>query len=197
MIPENGHNCNRLTYRSSARLNFLPNGLDVFPLSGNTAQMRKQTPNDRFDLWSMPVPWSGCWIWFGSGTSEGYGRFEINGRKILAHRFSYERFVGSIPNGIMVLHTCDQPSCVNPKHLFLGTNQTNTDDKVRKGRHAKGIDHSYWCRGEQMHMSKLTEDLVIMARNDPRSQQVIADSLGVSQTLISLIKRRIIWKHVK
>jgi hypothetical protein len=121
---------------------------------------------------------------------------EIAGVKFLSHRLSYEFFVGPIPTGMLVLHRCDIPSCINPAHLFLGSNQDNTADKVAKGRHARRATHSHWLRGEQLWMAKLTEEMVLRIRSDSRSQSEIANELGVSQTLVSQVKRRKIWKHV-
>jgi hypothetical protein len=81
-----------------------------------------------------PVTESGCWIWMAASTVDGYGIFTINRKLIYAHRFSYEFFVGPIPLKMFVCHQCDVPSCVNPSHLFLGTNGDNVRDSVRKGR---------------------------------------------------------------
>jgi hypothetical protein len=83
-----------------------------------------------------------CWIWTGSKGSgkDNYGFFYLHGNRktgqknVRAHRYSYELHNGKIPDGLLVLHKCDTPSCVNPDHLFLGTNKDNSDDKIRKGR---------------------------------------------------------------
>jgi len=150
----------------------------------------------RFDSLNCPVPWSGCWIWIGYGTKEGYGRLGIKGKKFLAHRLSYQRFIGPIPDGLLVLHKCDEPSCVNPAHLFLGTDADNTIDKLSKGRQAKGPQHSIWSRGENHYATTLTEENVRAILADGRAQHAIASDYGVSQTNISMIKRRKTWKHV-
>jgi hypothetical protein len=81
-----------------------------------------------------------CWVWKRS-KNKGYGQSGLKGKSIKAHRLSYLTFVGEIPNNLHVLHTCDNPTCVNPKHLFLGTNQDNMNDKVNKNRQAKGEDN--------------------------------------------------------
>ena len=90
-----------------------------------------------------------CWRWLG-GTRKGYGRFKLKGRMVTAHRHAYELEVGPIPDGLFVLHECDNPSCVNPRHLFLGTQLDNIRDRDKKGRHVA-------CHGERHGEAKLTE----------------------------------------
>lgn len=78
-----------------------------------------------------------CWNWNGYKNKKGYGTINIEGRKacdVLAHRASYTLFIGVITNGMLVLHKCDNPSCVNPDHLFQGTAKDNTQDAINKGR---------------------------------------------------------------
>lgn len=81
------------------------------------------------------VPESTCHYWTGHVGRWGYGTIGVDGKSILAHRFSYELYIGPIPEGLLVCHHCDQPLCQNPRHLFLGTNFDNMADKTRKGRH--------------------------------------------------------------
>ena len=78
-----------------------------------------------------------CFIYCGSTNDDGYGQFWYNGRHWLAHRYSYTTSKGEIPEGVQVLHSCDNPSCVNPHHLFLGSQQNNIDDCIAKGRRYK------------------------------------------------------------
>ena len=75
-----------------------------------------------------------CWKWIGGKDRHGYGLVKIAGSMKLTHRVAYANFVGPIPAGMHVLHTCDNPGCVNPTHLWLGTHQDNMDDMARKGR---------------------------------------------------------------
>src|SRR5882672_10518509 len=79
------------------------------------------------------IPISGCWIWTGALNSRGYGRFRNEGRMVLAHRESFKAFKGST-RGLHVLHRCDVPSCVNPDHLWLGTQSENMLDAYKKDR---------------------------------------------------------------
>ena len=77
-----------------------------------------------------------CWVWNGYCNPDGYGQRKINGTTVRMHRASYEVFIGAIPEGMHVLHKCDNPSCINPQHLFLGTHSDNMQDMWNKGRHA-------------------------------------------------------------
>lgn len=75
-----------------------------------------------------------CWLWTACKDKDGYGNFQFDGEKVRAHRFMYEIMKGPIPADICVCHTCDNPSCVNPDHLWLGTGSDNQKDSVLKGR---------------------------------------------------------------
>jgi hypothetical protein len=132
----------------------------------------------------------GCWIWIAS-TRNGYGRFRIGSIKVTASRYSYEIYVGTIPEDFDVLHRCDNPSCVNPDHLFVGTHDENMQDMINKGRHTQNKR-----RGEGNAKAKLTEQQVIAIRQDTRSQCAIARHYSVGQALIWKIKNRILWRHV-
>jgi len=136
-----------------------------------------------------PEPNTGCWLWTAYTKSAGYGQFWYLGRWKLAHRASYDMFVGKVPDGVLVCHKCDVPGCVNPDHLFLGTHQDNTDDMVRKGRdfHPKGEDNS---------SAKLSKLQVAAIRRDARPQRHIALEYSVSQQLVSQIKTHKVWTHI-
>lgn len=133
------------------------------------------------------VEQNGCWIWQsgsrGRAETRQYGRHWANGKSINAHRFSYLIHIGQIPDGIYVCHKCDNPLCVNPNHLFLGTHQDNMKDMTQKNRAYKG-------RGEEKHwLSKLTNNQANEIRNSDLSQSKLAKIYGVSQTTIGRIKR--------
>jgi hypothetical protein len=81
-----------------------------------------------------PVPESGCWIWLHATSTAGYGQIQMAGKLEYAHRLSYERAKGPIPAGMLACHRCDTPSCVNPDHIFVGTESDNRVDMHRKGR---------------------------------------------------------------
>jgi len=135
-----------------------------------------------------------CWRWLGGYSRSGYGKLEVAGKTVRAHRLSYELFVGEIPDKQMVCHSCDNPACVRPDHLFIGTGQDNTNDKVRKGRQAKGDQHyarkrpELLPRGDSHGMTKLSDAQVIEIRQrytGKRGQIVgFAREFGVSQNLI-------------
>jgi hypothetical protein len=134
-----------------------------------------------------------CWVWSTGKSRKGYGQFYRGGSSLLAHRTSWELHNGLIPDGLLVCHHCDNPPCVNPAHLFLGTVADNTRDAAAKGR---------MVRGERMHTAKLTADLVIEIRQRHRKSSrtdgvaALAREFGVSSQSILRIIRRRCWKHV-
>ena len=146
---------------------------------------------ERFDAKWMPEPYSGCWLWTDHDNGNGYGQIQINHSMCVAHRLSWTLHYGPIPKGLKVLHRCDTPSCVNPSHLFLGTQQDNMLDGVRKKRVKPPA-----LKGERHGQSKLLDSQISTIRKDGRTQSKIAADYGISQTLISQIKLRKIWRHI-
>ena len=127
-----------------------------------------------------------------SKTSSGYVWYTDyrTGKTTKLHRVIYELHNGPIPKGMFVCHTCDNPSCCNPSHLFLGTPKDNSDDKVNKGRQTKG---------EDIHSSKFTEDEIIEIRSRLQNEgtRKLAKEFGVSRTTMKCIKKRKTWGHVE
>lgn len=104
-------------------------------------------PDKRF--WTKVSFSSGCWLWTGAKTRKGYGLFYADGKTRVVTRWWWQRLNGEIPAGMLVCHTCDNPSCVKPAHLFLGTHADNQADKVAKGRQAKGDGHGLRLQPER------------------------------------------------
>lgn len=142
----------------------------------------KGTPEQRF--WPRVKKTKSCWIWIGAKFPSGYGEISVNNRSIRAHRFSYQIHYGPIPDGKIICHRCDNPACVNPDHLFLGTNKDNTQDMIRKKR---GLV------GEKNPCAKLTLEQVIEIRETNLPQRKIASKYGISQTMVGKIKRGTKW----
>lgn len=131
-----------------------------------------------------------CWTWLGYRDRDGYGNFCLNGRPYQAHRISWAYYNNKeIPKGMLICHTCDNPSCINPDHLFLGTPKDNMVDKYNKGRNVN-------VRGAAVGNSKLTEQDVKHIRTSPMNNRVLAKELGVTHSLISAVQLRKCWKHV-
>lgn len=103
---------------------------------------------DRF-LKSISSDASGCWLWSANGVAKGYGQLSFRKRKILAHRISYELHKGEIPSGMLVLHKCDVPACVNPSHLFIGTHADNIHDCMSKGRYRPTKKKTHCKKGHE------------------------------------------------
>lgn len=137
---------------------------------------------------------AGCWEWHARRNEHGYGIFVIGHAKAyLAHRVSFEHFHGAIPEGRHVLHRCDNPCCVNPEHLFSGTQADNVRDMIEKGRHvAKGMN------GVANSQAKLTPEIAqkIRASYIPRKVTLreLASRYGVSQATCSLVVNGKRWE---
>lgn len=148
-----------------------------------------------------------CWTWIAGKNPKGYGIFGVIGGfgEQLAHRISYRLLVDDIPNGLLVCHHCDNPPCVNPKHLFLGTHVDNANDMVKKGRQScRGFTGhaTNWnsACGEKHGMAKLTENDVLSIRSQFSkggiTQIELGRIFGVTKLQIHNIVHRKRWKHI-
>lgn len=135
----------------------------------------------------------GCWEWRAARNPKGYGNFSLEGRRsINAHRFAYELSEGCSPGELCVCHYCDNPSCVNPAHLFLGTVQDNMQDMIQKGRNNP-------IHGEGHPSAKLNDSKVIEVRRlyaAGRSVRSLAKEYGLSWKAIGRIVKGTAWKHL-
>lgn len=137
---------------------------------------------------------SGCHEFMGHRDKDGYGKIRLKGKMQAVHRVIYRLKVGDIPDKYCVCHRCDNPSCCNPDHLFLGTHQDNMIDMTLKGRRAKG--EKIGCRREGHPLSKLTEEQICEIRAiSHMKQRDIADLYGITQSHVSNIKNNVRWKE--
>lgn len=149
-----------------------------------------------------------CWLWTGGVLADGYGGFGISYNKhhysYRAHRISYSLANNRpVPDNLLVCHKCDNPLCVNPDHLFLGTPADNSADMIEKERSGKGRKKksANCARGEQHGRTKLTTIEIqtirtIVSKPDRPSYEQIGKQFGVNQSHIYRIAKRKVWKHV-
>jgi hypothetical protein len=160
-------------------------------------------------FWSRVRIGDGCWLWMGHVSKRhGYGKTSVDDRTRQAHRVAWALERGPIPEGLCVLHRCDNRRCVRPGHLFLGTKAENTADMVAKGRQARGDRHFARAnperlnpvRGERQWNARLNDTAVVEIRSRLRSgqtQQSVATRFGVSQSTIGRVARGVNWAHVR
>lgn len=134
---------------------------------------------------------NGCYEWQAALNENGYGEFRVDGGRKKAHRVAYTIFKGEIPEGLLVCHSCDNKKCVNPAHLWLGTDKDNAVDRNTKNRQNKGslVNHA-----------KLTEEDVISIKirlKSGQTQRSLAREYGVHHLTIHWIKQGKTWTHVK
>lgn len=167
-----------------------------------------------------------CWEWRAARDDNGYGRCGFMGKTLLTHRVAFLISNGFLIDEMFVCHSCDNPPCCNPKHLFLGTHADNMQDMVSKGRDvfhqhpelirrgerhwtkihpervARGekcsiLKHPELYRGEKHGMAKLTEKEVLEIREQPKEKiQILADRYNVSAPTVEAIRYRRLWKHI-
>lgn len=134
---------------------------------------------------------TGCWLWLGLPTKDGYGQIGVRGVNYRAHRLSYTIHKDEIPDGLFVCHQCDNPLCVNPNHLFLGTQQDNVNDEVAKKRHVHGFNH---------YRSKLNNvdiDIMVHLLSKGFTHQYIGKKLGISTSNVHGIANGICRKEFR
>ena len=154
----------------------------------------RETKRRFWEKVDVPADEFGCWEWTASRNKDGYGHFGLNGKIQTAHRVAWQFANGPIPkgegaHGTCVLHKCDNPACVRPDHLFLGSNADNVRDRDEKGRRVPP-------KGETHSSAKLTIADIYAIRSDPRLQREIAAEYGVSKAHVGRIKTRRSWAHL-
>jgi HNH endonuclease len=145
----------------------------------------------------LPRPYAGpyappdqpqeCWLWTRARNNKGYGRVRIDGKMQLAHRVAWQIYKGEIPEGMFVCHKCDTPACVNPDHLFLGTNADNIKDSYDKGRSNQ--------QGERNGNRKLKPEQVTEIRASSESCRVLARRFGIGKSQVANIKKGLKWTN--
>jgi hypothetical protein len=155
---------------------------------------------ERFDeKWQFIAP-TGCWEWQAGISSRGYGAFSIRSVNYGAHRISYELYVGPIPEGMFVCHKCDNPKCVNPEHLFLGTPDDNMQDKMQKGRHILPLGEDASNAILKEHEARLIKEFMkrhpTSLKKRTGSTRFLADWFGVGTGLVSHISKGTHWGHI-
>lgn len=130
-----------------------------------------------------------CIIWKGAKLKGGYGVVQFEGRTQTAHRVAYKKEHGDIPEGMVIMHLCDNPSCVNPAHLRLGTQAQNRKDCVNKGR-------ANCSSGEAHYNAKLTAAIVLEIRSSTLNNTQLANIYGISRRTISDARRGKTWRNI-
>lgn len=145
------------------------------------------------EFWSYVQMTDSCWIWNGYRDKTGYGRMTYEGKAMLTHRLAWIITFGNIPSKKNILHICDNPPCVNPAHLYVGTQAENVRDRVIRGR-------SNYNRGEQCFNSKLNPSKVQAIRRKYSTEKVstykLGEEFGVSHHTIRKVVQRRTWAHV-
>jgi hypothetical protein len=161
------------------------------PLAGKTNSQSK-AGSEEYISENSEIDINGCWLWKRTKDKYGYGISGFKGKLIGAHRLSYLTFIGEIPNNLYVLHNCDITACVNPKHLFLGTNQDNMKDMVNKNRQASKVNKEEVDEIRTLYSAELAERA--KGKNVQLTQRELGKRFGVSRTEINNIVNNKVWK---
>jgi len=150
----------------------------------------------KYDIRCKPIEYyivnNGCWICINRRLDKtGYHKIKHQQKSYRLSRFIYENIVGDIPEGYIIRHKCDNPNCINPEHMELGTYKQNSEDRDSRDRNG-----GRFIRGERNGNSKLTSEDIKEIRNSNLSSYKLADIYGISQSQINRIKLNKRWKHI-
>lgn len=181
IVPECGKDINARGYCHRHYGRWLRYGDPEFPSQRDKPRTSHLTP---IELLNRTGGWrvsdSGCWEWCGAINPDGYGKVTYHGRAVGAHRVAYEAWIGPIPDGLFVCHTCDNRKCISPEHLWVGTNADNMADMSRKGRSR----HSN---------AKLNWDSVRVIRQSPDTNVALGERYGVHPSVVSKVRSGTRW----
>ncbi len=149
------------------------------------AKYVKKTIEQKLTQRTLVDTTTNCYNWTGYKDKDGYGKLVVKGKSWTAHRLSYQSRVGDLGD-LQVLHSCDNPSCINPEHLRLGTVEDNMKDKQQRNR----------IKGERHPRARLSNADILAIRESPLSQCQLARDLGLNQSFIGKIRNRVNWIHI-
>lgn len=136
-------------------------------------------------------PVTRCWNWTGCLINSGYAQISTNNKDILVHRIMYQYIHGNIPTDKpLILHRCDNRKCCNPLHLYAGTHQNNTDDRIKRNPAA-------WIPGSKGKISELTDQHILEIRSAKESNRILSERYNVNLIIIHYIQTGQIYKHIK
>lgn len=194
-----GEKLKKISLKVLAECGFLSNELMLTDKANNFLKEYHLTKEEKelLRFWEKVEKTETCWNWKAHKLKKGYGHFHSKGKEILAHRYSYELHKGKIPENLFVLHSCDNPSCVNPEHLWLGTKKDNRTDCESKGR-AKYFGSKEAKKGIENVNAKLDEKNVLKIRElkNKISHSKIATKFSINRLTVQQILYRRTWKNI-
>ena len=146
----------------------------------------------RFESWFVRGAPDQCWLWLGRPNHDGYGVFYLKGKYLRSHRVAWTVFVGQVPDGMLVCHSCDVPNCVNPGHLWIGTAADNNRDRAKKGRSHIHSSHKYrkMQRKQARTRRQLSDNDVLAIRASNESDTALSNQYKISRRAIWAIRNR-------